>query len=30
MGAQMLIAAGDFALVKVLEEGSKVLDETVE
>ena len=30
MGAQMLVAAGDFALVKVLEEGSKVLDETVE
>ena len=30
MGAQMLIAAGEFALVKVLEEGSKVLDETVE
>ena len=30
MGAQMLVAAGEFALVKVLEEGSKVLDETVE
>ena len=30
MGAQMLVAAGDFALVKVLEEGSRVLDETVE
>ena len=30
MGAQMLIAAGDFALVKVLEEGCEILDETVE
>ena len=30
MGAQMLVAAGEFALVKVLEEGSKILDETVE
>ena len=30
MGAQLLVAAGEFALVKVLEEGSKVLDETVE
>jgi len=26
----MLIAAGDFALVKVLEEGCEILDETVE
>ena len=30
MGAQMLIAAGDFALVKVLEEGCEILNETVE
>jgi 2-keto-3-deoxy-L-rhamnonate aldolase RhmA len=30
LGAQMLVCGGDFALMKVLEESSQILDETVE